>query len=464
MSGPFDDLSRSADEFSAARRDLPSTAQAPDDMTGDTLLGTLTLSPSAIVTQANPDNSSTDKDTGTKPSVCVDYCKHKKRTSKKAMVQCHLCQVWYHSDCVGEKDKDIVGLWSCPTCRQLPRVVQSLKNSMANMDTTIQLLQENNARLADYLNTQMKESKRLRDGNDALKEQLRCDRSDMQSATVQMLSDKISELTNTILRMHSSEVTTRPEKTLLIGGKSLRDVDNVLTMKNEPVVIQKKQTPTTFKDISCGFTDTEMIRDVNNIVIVCDSHDPSSDTPLEQISHEFDVMVAKAKSVASSVTVSSVPPVANKDQNEVVDKFNYWLKDKCSTSEVNYIDNNLNFVFRDGTCDPAMLLSDGIYLSKAGINRLMSNLSLTVGQQPCRPTPASRTSQSRKPKSKPNVSQRHNKPSSGSAAYRPKTGQCSMCGETNHISARCKHTNKVTCFTCGSQGHKGKHHGRADTV
>ena len=147
-----------------------------------------------------------------------------------------------------------------------------------------------------------------------------------------------------------------------------------------------------------------------------------------------------------------------------MDKFNYWLKDKCSTSEVNYIDNNLNFVFRDGTCDPAILLSDGIHLSKAGINRLMSNLSLTVGQQPCRPTPASRTSQSRKPKSNPNVAQRHNKPSSGSAAYRPKAGQCSMCGETNHISARCKHTNKATCFTCGSQGHKSKHHGRADTV
>ena len=86
-------------------------------------------------------------------------------------------------------------------------MVQSLKNSMANMDTTIQLLEENNARLTDYLNTQMKESKGLRDENDALKEQLRCDRSDLQSATVQMLSDKISELTNTILRMHSSEVT-----------------------------------------------------------------------------------------------------------------------------------------------------------------------------------------------------------------------------------------------------------------
>ena len=65
-----------------------------------------------------------------------------------------------------------------------------------------------------------------------------------------------------------------------------------------------------------------MIRDVNNIVIVCDSHDPSSDTPLEQISHEFDVMLAKDKSVASSVTVSSVPPGASKDQNESVDKFN----------------------------------------------------------------------------------------------------------------------------------------------
>ena len=38
------------------------------------------------------------------------------------------------------------------------------------------------------------------------------------------------------------------------------------------------------------------------------------------------------------------------------------------------------------------------------------------------------------------------------------TGQCAECGETNHVTARCRHREKVECRECGERGHKEKHH------
>ena len=37
-------------------------------------------------------------------------------------------------------------------------------------------------------------------------------------------------------------------------------------------------------------------------------------------------------------------------------------------------------------------------------------------------------------------------------------GQCAKCGESNHVTARCRHRDKVQCRVCGSRGHKEKHH------
>ena len=36
-------------------------------------------------------------------------------------------------------------------------------------------------------------------------------------------------------------------------------------------------------------------------------------------------------------------------------------------------------------------------------------------------------------------------------------GQCANCGETNHVTARWRHRDKVECRVCGNRGHKEKH-------
>ena len=39
-------------------------------------------------------------------------------------------------------------------------------------------------------------------------------------------------------------------------------------------------------------------------------------------------------------------------------------------------------------------------------------------------------------------------------------GQCAKCGETNHVTATCRHAQKVVCRKCGESGHKDKHRPR----
>ena len=48
------------------------------------------------------------------------------------------------------------------------------------------------------------------------------------------------------------------------------------------------------------------------------------------------------------------------------------------------------------------------------------------------------------------------------AGYLRISGQCTKCGETNHVTQTCRHEHAVTCFVCGQQGHKSKHHTKRD--
>ena len=42
---------------------------------------------------------------------CVKNCAHDGKDNHQ-MVQCHMCKAWVHPECVGEEDKDIIGIWS----------------------------------------------------------------------------------------------------------------------------------------------------------------------------------------------------------------------------------------------------------------------------------------------------------------------------------------------------------------
>ena len=60
------------------------------------------------------------------------------------MVQCHLCQLWVHYECVGEQPETIIGVWNGYSCRQVQRFVKQLVDKVSNLEETMLQLKENN--------------------------------------------------------------------------------------------------------------------------------------------------------------------------------------------------------------------------------------------------------------------------------------------------------------------------------
>ena len=211
--------------------------------------------------------------------------------------------------------------------------------------------------------------------------------------------------------------------------------------------------------------DSSITNNIDNVVIVSDLCS-DGETTLEQLSHDFDTMVAKAKSIANTIKISSVIPSTD-DLNERCERFNHWMRDKCREATVTFVDNDINFVFRDGSRDRSAFQGDGTRLSHSGTSRLLSNLLLVLdrsdNRERSRPhtTPSSdRYDKRRKQQRKPQETTRAQ--DSRNDSYRHIHGQCMTCGETNHVTPKCKHERQVQCFTCGALGHKNKHHGRFD--
>ena len=96
--------------------------------------------------------------------VCVPNCFHNGNNNKGNVVQCHLYQTWIHPECVGQNDSDIVGIWTCPTCRTLPVLVQQLLDRSSVLESMLVRLEESNRQLVALVGEQRKETSELRDG------------------------------------------------------------------------------------------------------------------------------------------------------------------------------------------------------------------------------------------------------------------------------------------------------------
>ena len=119
----------------------------------DAMLANLTLSPPQTSTQLTvvaelpkPVTKAKGRGKKTKTTLCVPQCKHKGKETDST-VQCHLCQLWVHCECVGERPETIIGVWSCHVCRQLPSVVMQLVDKVSSLEETVLQLKENNAEL-----------------------------------------------------------------------------------------------------------------------------------------------------------------------------------------------------------------------------------------------------------------------------------------------------------------------------
>ena len=114
----------------------------------DVMFANLTLSPPQTLTQLSvvadpPKHVTKAKERGNKIKtiICIPQCKHN-GNELDGMVQCHLCPVCVHYECVGEQLYSIIGVWGCHACRQLPNVVMQLVDKVSNLEDTMLHLKE----------------------------------------------------------------------------------------------------------------------------------------------------------------------------------------------------------------------------------------------------------------------------------------------------------------------------------
>ena len=58
----------------------------------------------------------------TTDGVCFSNCQMN-RKENDSMIQCHICQIWAHIQCIDVSDDDIISIWCCNNCRNLPHNV-----------------------------------------------------------------------------------------------------------------------------------------------------------------------------------------------------------------------------------------------------------------------------------------------------------------------------------------------------
>ena len=135
------------------------------------------------------------------------------------------------------------------------------------------------------------------------------------------------------------------------------------------------------------------------------------------------------------------------------------IRETCEEKNATFVNNDLNFTYRDGSCDEAAFVKDGN--SPFGVRSFQATFDRII------------VAENRNSKDDYKQADQSSGARNGPAASAPRrsvsrntpaepawhiVGQCRQCGESNHVTKKCRHEVAVTCFTCGQKGHKNNHH------
>ena len=233
------------------------------------------------------------------------------------MVQCHACQTWAHYECVDEGEDDIVGIWTCNTCRKMPTMVVQLIDMVTKLRDSMSEMRNANAQLVGILTEHQSELHRLRED---LKERLPVSKANTQAeATI--------------------DSPWKPT-TLLVGNSLLRDVHHPVANDGSAVTVQRKPGAT-LSDL------TDMLnehKEVTNAIIVGGSREIHNEaTSLDDINDGFSRLIDTARAAAKTVYVCSVLPTTDNKNNERREKVNEMIRETCEEKNATFVNNDLNF-------------------------------------------------------------------------------------------------------------------------
>jgi hypothetical protein len=373
---------------------------------------------------------------------CVQNgCKHDGKAADD-MIRCVLCTVWFHHTCVDIDPSTPDGVWSCPSCRNIYKDVNSIKQSVAQINGTLAIQSDILVGLRDSLKSKNDECERLRQENTELRK-------------------KTDELTK---RLDEASIHT---KSVLLGSSIIREVDEEKLI-NTDVVCKR------------GGTIEDIREEVNKLPDECYSHlslviggndcDKNPPKPAKDIVEKYGELISAAKEKARSVTVSSIcPRFQSKNVQQCIESVNAGLIATCNEMGVNYADSTPCFRLGDGTINDGYFTEDGVHITHAATNKLAVNMKLKVKDKSkgvCKDYNKQKQHENSREwttvtkKGQRQQFQQHKRAEQQRHEYQAITGQykgCHNCGEVNHDQQRCRFSFRLKCRRCSAPGHKEKH-------
>ena len=162
--------------------------------------------------------------------------------------------------------------------------------------------------------------------------------------------------------------------TLLVGNSLVRDIDMLRTADGVETNVCCKSGGF-FAEIGDMIVEAANHDKLNGIVVVGRTKEAVVNVSIDELYERTQLLITKANSVAEAVTVGSVLPWRDHDPERLA-KVNGAIREACREMCVKYVDHDGNFTFRDGTVYEAAYVSDGLHLSREGVDRMLANLSL----------------------------------------------------------------------------------------
>ena len=361
------------------------------------------------------------------------------------MIQCSMCMIRFHNECMGIKDEDVLTSFACPSCRLTPDRIMKLLSDITEIKSQLIEIKAQNTESKDVLTQIKQECANLRQENKELRE-------------------KVSTLSKTV------NENTLP--TMVIGDSIIKEFDEG-KMEN---TIVKVHSGIKVKELK---THIESVKSCQGIVICAGTNDcSSSDFDGAEVTTQYKELVNLAMTKVNDpdrIIISSVPPRTDlKEYQENVEQLNAGLCVIARDTGTTFVNNDETFKLSNGTPNDGYLLADGLHLSNKGSNRLARNLKLISDpkinvckkhktKKPSRNFETDRSDHDAPSQQKHEDWQtvrrrrpRHPRAQWVNNAATSNQQYCWYCGESNHVTDSCRHGRRIVCNLCGQQGHKAK--------
>ena len=322
-----------------------------------------------------------------KQRICIPQCKlNVKNFGKKKVkfLQCCLCQVWFHIQCVDLTPKQVkdIGFWPCPKCRLLVQNIDNIQCTLKRLTEMVQNLSKNKisehpsqdecvrcCQLEEQLNLKQTQYEELQanfvhskhHNNKMSDHESSCDSDSDESSDCEMLNDE-SDLD------HSD--VPEPSGHMIIGDSLIKNIEPV-----EDNVYVACMRGAKVHD-ACKRLKQEKRR-FESITIVCGTNNLSKKMNVEKTTEQTQLLLMIAKKCSKHVILSSIPPrLDNTVTDQSLQNLNERFQYLASKNGVKFVNHDENFRFLNEIPDEGLLTVDGLHLSASGVQRLIANLGL----------------------------------------------------------------------------------------